>query len=178
MTLTPEFQKIADTHQQLRSHTCFQMGPELALKFAGILSDQDYPYQHQTKWDERGYEPYAMPFENDQWIVQWAESGFDCPYAGMAALFQNELNEKRYPIVSLLPDGQSDFHSYVVVAPIGSDDFLLVSKRGSLQAPPCTTEIDLLRSRIQNRLRVGYLIWTANKKQRPQSPPTASSTIL
>lgn len=172
MSLPLDFQKIADSHQQLRSHSCFQMAPELALKFAGIFVEGDYPYQNQLNWDRRGFEPYVTPFQNTQWTVDWIENRFEYPYAKMAFLLQAELKEKRYPIVSLLPNGRTAWHGYVVIEPIGSDDFLLVTKKGSLQTPPCVTWEDSLCSMLQNRQSIGYLTWKATKKQLPQNFPT------
>jgi hypothetical protein len=173
MTLPPNFQKIADAHQQLRDGSCFQMGPELALKFARIIDMADYPYQNQPQWDGRGFEPYSPPFQNAQWTVVWTVGRFDYPYAGMVALFQAELKDQRYPIVSLLPPNHGSWHAYIVVAPIGSDDLLLATKRGSLQSPPCITEVDTLLGRTQNKLKVDYMIWRATRKQTQQSAPTA-----
>ncbi len=155
-----KYRDILDTHQQLRNYSCFQMAPELALKFAGIIDLYDSPFQEISCWDGKGFEPYASPHNVGKYCITFASQTFQSPYCGLSQKLENELKKGFFPVVSLQP-APGVWHGYVVLEKISGNDFVVVTKKGSLEGLPCTSEEDKLSNRTANGLKVDCLFWQA-----------------
>ncbi len=153
-------QEILDAHQQLRRNTCFQMAPELALKLVGILESNLYPFQDRVDWDGKGYEPFAVPHIVGAHSVQFEQQQYLYPYDGMKERLRKEISAGTFPILSLVAQGQTAWHGYVGVAPLGESDILLLSKGGSLESQ-CISIHASLDSCTWNQLKVDCLFWRA-----------------
>lgn len=165
-------QEILDLHQQLRSHTCFQMAPELALKLAGILEPQDYPFQGRVEWDGKGYSVYTEIYTFGQFDVEFEEIQYLYPYDGLIERLRQEISAGAFPILSLMEQGQSSWHGYVGVEVLGDSDVRLLTKAGSLESQ-CRSHTSLLSNCTWNQLKVDCLFWRATERKEVNPIPSA-----
>ena len=142
--MTPHYKKILDTHQQHRTNSCFQMSPELALKFAKVLGVHNNPFQDHHCWDGKGCEPYATPHIVGTYFVKFETKSFEHPYLGLTERLEREISKGRFPVVSLLPPQSDLWHGYIVLAKISGNDFEVVTKKGCLLDGECKSEVDTL----------------------------------
>ena len=156
-----QFEQIIDTHQQLRKNTCFQMAPELALKLAGILDIQEYPFQNNVEWDGKGYEPYQSSCIVQKHLLQFDTKKYLYPYQELFPRLQEELDKGNFPILSLLIPNAEAWHGFVLLDRVSEYDYVVVTKMGSLEFPPCQSREDTLQSLLLNKLKVDCLFWTA-----------------
>ena len=77
-----DHREILDAHLQLREFSCFQMAPELALKLAGLLGRNDYPFQNEKAWDGKGCEPYHQVRRVGEYQVTFTIETYQHPYDG------------------------------------------------------------------------------------------------
>ena len=159
------YKQILDHHQQLRLNSCFQMAPELALKLAGILDIQSYPFQDRLYWDKRGYEPYSVSHIVEKHLFQFETITYQYPYDGMFQRFQEELDKGCFPIVSLAPVNPRRWHGYVIHKPTSGNDFVILTKIGSHQHQPCLSQENTLNKNITNKLKVDCLFWKATNRK-------------
>lgn len=123
--------KILDGHVQQRDFSCFQMAPELALKLAGLLSPDAYPFQQHADWDRKGFEPYRASLDVDGQRIEFEEITYNSPYVGMNEKLSAELALGRFPVVSLHADVGQPWHGFVVYGRNANGDLLVMTKVGS-----------------------------------------------
>ncbi len=158
---------ILDAHLQHRRYSCFQMAPELALKLGSILHVDESPFQCHHCWDRKGFEPYSVHHVVGGYKVIFHTDTFYYPYSGMAQVLREELHKGHFPVVSLQPKGSSNWHGYVILEESGADDFIVVTKKGCVEDPPCESDEDRLNVRISNQQKVDCLFWDTQ----PLAPP-------
>jgi len=154
-----KYTEILNIHQQQRKGSCFQMAPELALKFAGILPRNKYPFQDNHDWDWKGYEPYAdhLIVGRHELVIQ--QELFKSPYSDMAERLNDALAKNCFPVVSLQSPGSDIWHGYVVIKELTNDNFVVVTKGGSLEELSCVSIQDELKNRTLGSQNVDCLFW-------------------
>ena len=132
-----QIRECLKAHLQQRENSCFQSGPEMALKLAGIISGGSYPFQKHTNWDGQGLEPFnGKEHIVEGTTVRFTEKKFADPHdQALDDLLSQELWSRRYPVLSLDIYGDEHWHGYVVVQQTPGD-FMVVTKLSPGDLPP------------------------------------------
>ena len=104
-------------------------------------------------------------------FVKFRTQTFYDPFDGLANALQKEIDEGRFPVVSLISPQLDGWQGYVVLQKARDNDFVVVTKKKSLQDPPCESNDDTLNNRIRDAKnnrpiedwKVDCLFWTATR---------------
>lgn len=152
-----DYGKILDGHVQQRDFSCFQMAPELALKLAGLVPPDEYPFQSHAAWDRKGFEPYRTPLDVNGHRIEFEEITYNSPYIGMNEKLNAELALGRFPVVSLRAGVGQPWHGFVVYGRNVNGELLVMTKVGSEESGGCQSASARLSDLLTTKEKVDCL---------------------